>query len=85
MKIHCINHPVELSFKDALKESTFKDIDTFYTTNFYLLHDSGKIKSEVKNATKALNIQHYTLPKMGGTRFPTLRLERKQRLKCKAC
>lgn len=69
VKIHCINHRIELAVKDALVNSAFKDIDSFYLTNFYLLRDSGKIKSEVKIAAEALGIQHYTLPKMTGTIF----------------
>ena len=48
VKIHCINHRVELAVKDAFLESTFKEIDTFYTTNINLLRDSGKIKSGAK-------------------------------------
>ena len=69
VKIHCVNHLVELAVKAALKDSRFKDIDDFYSSNFYLLRDSGKIKSELKVACEALDIQHYTLPKISGTRF----------------
>jgi hypothetical protein len=69
VRIHCINHRVELAVKDALGETKFKDIDDFYQSNFYLLRDSGKIKSELKISSEALGIQHYTLPKMSGTRF----------------
>ena len=35
----------------------------------FLLKNSGKIKSEIKSAAHALNIQHYQLPKLTGTRF----------------
>ena len=69
VKIHCINHLVEVAVKAALKESKFKDIDDFYSSNLYLLRDSRKIKSELKIACEALDIQHYLLPKMSGTRF----------------
>ena len=69
VKIHCINHRVELAVKDALVDSVFKEIDSFYLTNFYLMRGSGKIKSEVEKACGVLKIQHYTLPKMSGTRF----------------
>ena len=69
VKMHCINHLVELAVKAPLKESKFKDIDDFYSSNFYLLRDSGKIKSSLKITCEALGIQHYSLPKMSGTRF----------------
>ena len=69
VKIHCINHRVELAAKKAFLESPFKDIDRFCLNNYYLLRDSGKIKSEVKKAAYVLGIQSYTLPKMTGTRF----------------
>ena len=48
VKIPCINHLVELTIKTALKETKFKDIDDFYSSNFNLLINSGKIKSELK-------------------------------------
>lgn len=69
VSIHCINHRVELAVKDALTETRFKEIDEFYQSNFNLLKNSGKIKSEIKMASEAQAIQHYTLPKMSGTRF----------------
>ena len=69
VKIHCINHRVELAAKKAFLETSFKDIDRFCLNNYYLLRDSGKIKSEVKKAAYVLGIQNYTLPKMTGTRF----------------
>ena len=69
VKIHCISHLVELTVKAALKESKFKDTDDFYSSNFYLLRDYGKIKLELKIACEALGIQHCSLPKMSGTRF----------------
>ena len=60
---------MELAAKKAFLESPFKDIDRFCLNNYYLLKDSGKIKSEVKKAAYVLGIQSYTLPKMTGTRF----------------
>ena len=69
VKIHCISHLVELTVKAALKESKFKDTDDFYSSNFYLLRDYGKIKLELKIACEALGTQHCSLPKMSGTRF----------------
>ena len=69
VQIHCINHRIELAIKDALKETKFKYIDDFYQSNFKLLTNSGKFKSELRIASEAQEIQHYTLPKMSGTRF----------------
>ena len=62
-------HRVELAIKDALKENNFKDIDDFYQSDFNLLTNSGKIKSELKIASEAQGIQYYLLSKMSGTRF----------------
>ena len=69
VQIHCIDHRVKLAIKDALKETKFKVIDDFYQSNFNLLTNSGKIKSELRIASEAQGIQHYSLPKMSGTRF----------------
>ena len=69
VQIHCINHRVELAIKDALKDTKFKDTDEFYQSNFNLLTNTGKIKSELKITPEAQGIQHYTLPKMSGTQF----------------
>ena len=60
---------VQIHCKDALKETKFKDIDDFYQSNFNLLTNSSKIKSELRIASEAQGIQHYSLPKMSGTRF----------------
>ena len=60
---------VQIHCKYALKETKFKDIDDFYQSNFNLLTNSSKIKSELRIASEAQGIQHYSLPKMSGTRF----------------
>ena len=69
IKIHCTNHRVELAIKQALAETEFYKMDDFYYSTTFLLKNSGKIKSEIKSAAHALNIQHYQLPKLTGTRF----------------
>ena len=69
IKLHCTNHRIELAMKDLIKETDYTDIDNFYITNFYILRNSGKIKSEIREAAKVLNIQHYTLSKLTGTHF----------------
>ena len=67
--IHCVNHRVELPIKEALAETEFSKVDDFYYSTTFLLKNSGKIKSKIKSAVQVLNIQHYQLPKLTGTRF----------------
>ena len=69
IKIHCVNHRVELAVKETVAEREFSKVDDFYYSTTFLLKNSGKIKSEIKSAAHALNIQHYQLPKLTGTRF----------------
>ena len=70
IKIHCANHRVELSVKDVFEQSTFTSIlDPLYSSIYTLLKNSGKLKNEVKSACEALNIKHYVLSKLTGTRF----------------
>ena len=59
----------EDALKDAYLETVFNEIDQFYSSIYYLLCDSGKIKSEIKNTAEAMGIQHYNLPKIIGTCF----------------
>ena len=56
VQIHCMNHRVERATEDALKETKFKDINNFYQSNFNLLTNSGKIKSEQGIACEAQGI-----------------------------
>ena len=51
-----------MAVKKSLQNTTFNECDTFYI-------NSGKIKGEIKAAAQALNIKHYTLSKLTGTRF----------------
>ena len=70
VKIHCVNHRLELAIKDAVSSvDEFQDCDRFYLTLYFLMKNSGKLKSELKKASEALNITHYPLPKIHGTRF----------------
>ena len=69
LKIHCANHRVELAVARAFEESRFAEVYRFYIQNFYLLKNSGLIKSEVKGAASALGIQNYSLTKLTGTHF----------------
>ena len=69
IKIHCINHHVKLTIKEAIAETEFSKVDDFHYPTTFLLKNSGKIKSEIKSAAHALNIQHYQLLKLTGTRF----------------
>jgi hypothetical protein len=70
VNIHCVNHRLELAIKDAMNQfKEFSLCDNFYTTLFYLLKNSGKLKESCKHATAALSIEFYTLSKITGTRF----------------
>ena len=69
IKIHCVNHCVELAIKEAIAETKFSKVDDFYYSTTFLLKNSGKIKPEIKSAAHTLNIQHYQLPKLTGTSF----------------
>ena len=69
IKIHCVNHFVEFAIKEALAETEFSKVEDFYYSKTFLLKNSGKIISKIKSAANVLNIQHYQLPKLTGTRF----------------
>ena len=69
LKVHCVNHRIELAVKHAFKDSKFEKVDEFYQANYNLLKNSGKILSEVKASAAALEIQNYKLTKITGTRF----------------
>ena len=70
IKIHCANHCIELSVKDALNKSIFtRELDPLYIAVYGLMKNSGKIKSEIKAACEAINVKHYVLPKLNGTCF----------------
>ena len=56
IKFHCIAHRAELSAKDAFAGSRdFQDVDDFYSANYRLLKNSGKLKSELRAACQALD------------------------------
>ena len=80
VKIHCANHRIELAVKDAVNDSTLSEIDILYQLIFSIMKNSGKIKGEVKTACAALDIKHYTLSKLTGTRFVGHRRSAFQRL-----
>ena len=49
--IHCVNHRLKLAIKDAVKSiSKFEECDRFYTGMYYLFKNSGKLKTETKQA-----------------------------------
>lgn len=57
LKIHCPNHPVELAFKSAFKDSNFNKYDKHYKVIYSLLKNSGKLNNNVHAARKALGIE----------------------------
>ena len=69
LKIHCINHRVELSVKSAFSHPLLDNVDKFYKSNFYLLRNSGKLKEMIREAAATIGIAFYNLPKIHGTRF----------------
>ena len=69
LTIHCVNHRLELAVKSAMNDKYFKKAEKFYITNYYLLRNSGKLKSSLKEACQALGITYYVFPKIHGTRF----------------
>ena len=62
LNIHCANHLVELALKDTVKEA-FQEDGNLYNLIYFSLKNSGETKSEIKEASNALNIQHYFLIK----------------------
>ena len=69
LKIHCINHRVELSVKSAFSHPLLDNVDKFYKSNFYLLRNSGKLKEMIREAAATIGIAFYNLPKIHGRRF----------------
>nr|XP_047137620.1 zinc finger protein 862-like [Hydra vulgaris] len=70
VNIHCVNHRLELAIKDAMNQfKEFSSCDNLYTTLFYLLKNSSKLKESCKHAAASLSIQYYALNKITGTRF----------------
>ena len=69
LKIHCPNHRIELSIKDAFKDTKFALVEEFYQANSNILGNSGKLRSAVQAAASAIGIEHYVLSKLTGTRF----------------
>ena len=80
VKIHCVNHRIELAVKAAFEDSLFSAVDRFYIANFALMKNSGAIKSAVKHASSSFHISHYELTKMTGTRFVSHRRKALTRL-----
>ena len=69
LNIHCANHLVELALKDTVKEAAFQEVDNLYNLIYFSLKNSGETKSEIKEASNALNIQHCFLSKLTDTRY----------------
>ena len=65
---HCVNHTIELVVNYIFKAAGFIHVDNLYQSIFYLLKNSGAIKSNVQKSTKVLNISAYTIPKFSSTR-----------------
>lgn len=80
LKILCANHPIEFVLKDKVKVAAFEEVDNFYNLLYFLFKNSGKTKSEIKEASNSLNIQHFTFPKLTGMRYVGHRCNAKSKL-----
>ena len=69
IKIHCVNHRVELAAKKVINESVFTDVEQFYLSIYFFLNNSGRFHSECKQSAEAQNVDFKELPKIHGTRF----------------
>ena len=59
LKIHCVNHRVELAGKDTMKDDAKCIlVEDFYRNNFYLLKNSGALKAKLKEAAATENITY---------------------------
>ena len=66
--IHCANPRLKLALKNAAKEiPKFTEWEKLKYN--YLLKNSGNLKTEIKNASAALNLSYFTLHKIYRTRF----------------
>ena len=48
LTVHCVNHRIELSVKEALKDPYFEDIESFYLVNYKLIKSSEALKEKLK-------------------------------------
>lgn len=69
LKIHCVNHRIELAAKKVVNDSVYSEIETLYLTIYFFLRNSGRFKSECKELAKAHDVDFKELPKVHGTRF----------------
>ena len=80
LTVHCVNHRVELTVKDAMKVKPFEDVDHFYQANQTLLKRSSDLTAALSRTAAAMNITCYSLPKITGTRFVSHRRRGLRRL-----
>ena len=68
--IHCSNHRLELSMKDAFElDSEFKSVDQILLEMFTLTRNSGKVKRLLKAVAVSLDMTCISFIKAHGTRF----------------
>ena len=68
--VHCSNHRLELSMKDAFElDSEVKSIDQILFEMFILTRNSGKMKRLLKAVVMGLDVICVSFIKAHGTRF----------------
>ena len=70
LKVHCVNHRIELSLKDSLTQvKWFQRVSDLLVSIYYTLSRSGKLKRIIKDGGVALDVQVYSFTNPKGTRF----------------
>ena len=69
LKIHCVNHHIELAAKKVVNDSVYSEVEILYLTIYFFLRNSGRFKSECKELAKAHDVDFKELSKVHGTRF----------------
>ena len=69
LKIHCVNHRIELAAKKVASESVYAEVETLYLYIYFFLRNSGRFKSECHKMAEAFEVDYKELPKIHGTRF----------------
>ena len=81
--IHCVNHKLELSYKDIFKnQQTFKDIEQLLLDLYLFYEHSPLNRSNLQKAADAAGIgEHAVIPlRVGGTRWVTYTYRALERL-----
>ncbi len=72
--IYCANHRLDLALKEVMNVLFLEEAEQLYESTFKLLKRPGALKAAVQQAAKAIEIIHYELSKIHGTRFVSNRV-----------